>query len=461
MQSDEEGESVGRAGSAGSQSSGATEFRWDFEADARADGTRGHTSDAFAGTRQGTRVDARAAALLQRALDRGLERWWATGELPPRELLLDGLLFLEAGGHLSLSQRALLMRMALAYGRGWQTALRHRGDDELSALVVAEVLATPPPCPITEPLLDWLVDQGERMAAWRAELVLALRRQAWESRGEMRRRSLDLLEELERRVLAAAARAEVHEASPPRALPLRRVLLLVVLLALVGYVVWERLPRVPAGMVEIAAGLYQLRLPTPDGLVTRQVEVGAFALDVTEVTNRAYRRCVERGPCRMPGKTASATRAVYFLDPAFDDYPVVYVDHRGATTYCAWLGKRLPTADEWAIAAGVVPATGRQLAYPWGEEFVVQRANSSPLGIGDTLAVGSFRPGGDSAFGAADMAGNVAEWTADLGQDGAVAVVKGGSFREDAAGLTTWSFRRLPVETQDAWLGFRCAWAAE
>lgn len=445
-------------------SGGASDFRWDFEADARAGGTRGRPSDTpgEANRRVGGRSDDRRATLLRSYLDRGLERWWATGELPPRELLQDGLLFLEAGGRLEDAHRALLIRMALAYGRGWQTALRRRGDDELSALVVAESLAGPPLSPLTEPLLDWLMAQGERMRPWRNELATALRRQALEGRGEIRRNSLALLDELDRRTaLDEAARAAVRDVVAPRALPLRRLLLLAILLALVGYAVWERLPRVPAGMIMIPAGVYPLRLQTPDGPVVRQVYVQAFALDATEVTNRAYRRCVERGACRAPGSHASATRPFYFLDAAFDDYPVVNVDRDAAMRYCAWLGKRLPGANEWAVAASVVVDAGRQLRYPWGEEFAVQRANSSPLGVGDTLAVGSFRPAGDSPFGMTDMAGNVAEWTVDAVSEGTLAVVKGGSFRDNAEGLVTWNQSWLPVSTREAWLGFRCAWAAD
>ena len=64
------------------------------------------------------------------------------------------------------------------------------------------------------------------------------------------------------------------------------------------------------------------------------------------------------------------------------------------------------------------PARGRQYTYPWGDQFQVQRANSQATGIGDTQMVGSYQPIGDSPWGASDMAGNVAEWTAsNVGKD--------------------------------------------
>lgn len=73
--------------------------------------------------------------------------------------------------------------------------------------------------------------------------------------------------------------------------------------------------------------------------------------------------------------------------------------------------------------------------YPWGDEFAAQRANDAALGIGDTMQVGAFQPTGDSALGASDMAGNMAEWTATaLAQDGATLyLVKGGAFGNDGS----------------------------
>ena len=96
------------------------------------------------------------------------------------------------------------------------------------------------------------------------------------------------------------------------------------------------------------------------------------------------------------------------------------------------------------------PAPGANIHYPWGDQFQVQRANSQATGSGDTQVVGSYQPIGDSPWGASDMAGNVAEWTAsNVGKDPAAAgadapdrfLVKGGSF-QDAAGDLAVSERR-------------------
>ena len=73
--------------------------------------------------------------------------------------------------------------------------------------------------------------------------------------------------------------------------------------------------------------------------------------------------------------------------------------------------------------------------------------------------MGSFSPAGDSPIGAADMGGNVAEWTMSTGDGGVTRVVKGGSYRQsaDAARVESeyeiashWDRRldRLPVRAK-------------
>lgn len=104
-------------------------------------------------------------------------------------------------------------------------------------------------------------------------------------------------------------------------------------------------------------------------------------------------------------------------------HPVVNVSWNQAHAYMAWLnGKyqaglpmgykfRLPSEAEWEKAARGVDGN----EYPWGNRFDARRCNSIEGGMNGATSVGSYSPQGDSSFGAADMAGNVWEWTRSIG----------------------------------------------
>ena len=177
-----------------------------------------------------------------------------------------------------------------------------------------------------------------------------------------------------------------------------------------------------------------------------RVYVDAFWIDRTEVTNAQYRKCVEEGTCSAPSKLSSYTRDSYYNNPAFDDYPVVWVSWAQARQYAAWVGGRLPTEAEWEHAA----RGPNVYAYPWGNS----KPNDSRLNydglVGDTTAVGSYSDGASWWCGALDMAGNVWEWTQSLyrtypydAKDGRedldsvdARVLRGGSFSSSATGIS-------------------------
>ena len=87
------------------------------------------------------------------------------------------------------------------------------------------------------------------------------------------------------------------------------------------------------------------------------VELAAFEIDRTPVTNAAYARFVEETGAEPPlywerdgegGWVRTAMGETRALDPA---HPVVHVDYEGAEAFAAWAGKRLPTELEWEAAA--------------------------------------------------------------------------------------------------------------
>jgi formylglycine-generating enzyme required for sulfatase activity len=217
-------------------------------------------------------------------------------------------------------------------------------------------------------------------------------------------------------------------------------------------------------MLPVAGGTFMMGSTIFDDTTPIHVEaVAAFAIDATEVTTAAYTTCVAAGACTAP-PMGTETGICNFGVCSRQSHPINCVDFGQATAFCAWAGKRLPTETEWEYAArGPDDRT-----YPWGAADPTASLVNA-YGTGDgwvwTAPVASF-PAGRSPFGAYDMAGNVAEWTASLycPYDGSpctstMGVLRGGDFTATGSGLDPAG--RLPFSrAPGSWasgFGFRCA----
>ena len=181
--------------------------------------------------------------------------------------------------------------------------------------------------------------------------------------------------------------------------------------------------------------------------------VPAFLIDKYEVTNAGFLNFVAAGGYRdqtfwpetlivngKPSPWAEALKA--FVDrtglpgprswsggsfpEGKGDHPVVGVSWYEATAYARWLGKELPTREQWWRAA-LGDARG---AFPWGNDVKTAEVRAN-FGLVGTRPVGSY-PLGVSPFGCFDMAGNVREWLRDPAPDGALRSVVGGSWEDPA-----------------------------
>lgn len=233
-------------------------------------------------------------------------------------------------------------------------------------------------------------------------------------------------------------------------------------------------------MVEVKSGVFTLgsERGNHDEKPVRKIETKGFWIDRHEVTCAQYQRFLEDvrknghkwcHPSEPPHKDHTPYHTYAWAlkfswiggqpPRGMGDQPVVLVDWYDAQAYANWAGKRLPTEDEWEIAAR--GSDGRE--YPWGNTFHTDRCN-----IGDQpLDVGTF-PDGASPWGALDMAGNVSEWTATAYEprpaDSSIfsgkfgqPIIRGGSWDDNSKTCRSASrdVRRSPFYRSTT-VGFRC-----
>jgi formylglycine-generating enzyme required for sulfatase activity len=176
--------------------------------------------------------------------------------------------------------------------------------------------------------------------------------------------------------------------------------------------------------------------------VSRTIRVEAFRVDAFEVTRGRWGAVADGDEARA---ASGMTRAE-------------------AAAFCTARGGRLPSEDEWIVAAASAVNPVRR--YPWGETGAVCRRaawgmSSGPCAIGadgpDTVGAHSD---GDSPLGLHDLAGNVAEWVAPEPRGGEIGVAKGGSWQSAlATELRAWARLELSPDARDPRVGLRCVYA--
>ncbi len=268
-----------------------------------------------------------------------------------------------------------------------------------------------------------------------------------------------------------------------------------------------------AERVVIAAGSYAIGSDThyAEERPARRVDLEAFAIEATPVTNAAFAAFVaatgwvteaERAQPAGSGVFVASEGPIPLNDPSRwwrfapgacwhkpygpgsdlvgrDDHPVVHVSQTDAAAYAAWRGLDLPSEAQWEVAArgGLVLAD-----YAWGNEFQPTEqlmanvwtgafpwwfARGPVAGTSPTCAYPA------NGYGLFDMIGNVWEWTGSPFRDdqtrgccGPMGVqqsdlfaLKGGSYlcaAEYCERYRPAARMGLAANTSMAHIGFRC-----
>ena len=224
-------------------------------------------------------------------------------------------------------------------------------------------------------------------------------------------------------------------------------------------------------MVEIPAGEFAMGSDGGQALEDErpkhQVWLSAFFMDLHEVTTAQYASFLAATHRLAPWQWNTVDLSQH------SDRPVIGVDWSDADAYCRWKGKRLPTEAEWEKSAR---GTDGRL-YPWGNQVPSKDLANFALGARFSysqvlMPVQSYEQG-KNLYGLYQMAGNVGEWVQDwygmnyyeispernpqgpeLGQ---FKVLRGGSWSDLPKYLLTYGRFKLSPETQNSYIGFRCA----
>ncbi|MFO0551516.1 MAG: bifunctional serine/threonine-protein kinase/formylglycine-generating enzyme family protein [Polyangiaceae bacterium] len=234
----------------------------------------------------------------------------------------------------------------------------------------------------------------------------------------------------------------------------------------------------PPGSVVVGGGKFLVGCADPKDVEDgprHHAFVDSFCLDLTEVTVKAYRACVDAGHCDKPSPASSDAARCNFDAADRATHPMNCVTQPEAQGFCADRGMRLPTEAEWEIAAG----RGVD-GLPWnaaGAITTLANLDGSADGFDGTAPVGSF-PNGATTTKVVDLVGNVAEWVADFyaqypaeervnptgPETGTKRVIRGGSFlglrftEGPKLGKVVVTHRdAVDPELRSPAVGFRCA----
>ncbi len=242
----------------------------------------------------------------------------------------------------------------------------------------------------------------------------------------------------------------------------------------------DEMVGIPAGSFLMGSDKKKDHNAYPPEMPQRRVFLDTYDVDKYEVTALQFLKFVvatDRPPLldwRYDGGN---------FQESMSHHPVMHVSWYDADAYCRWAGKRLPTSAEWEKAAR--GEDGR--IYPWGNQPAgLSRANFGRTGLSGPvrdrperlllyppiISVDKYE-NAVSPYGVFQMAGNVAEWTADWydpnyyktapdrnpkGPDrGTQKAFRGGGWIDSSPSVRPAQRNGAEPTVKMNWLGFRCA----
>jgi formylglycine-generating enzyme required for sulfatase activity len=193
-----------------------------------------------------------------------------------------------------------------------------------------------------------------------------------------------------------------------------------------------------------------------DDITRHEVQLPAFWIDRHPVTNAQYLAFVEATGHVRPSWWA---RWGGVFPAEYADHPVVGVSGQDAIAYSLWVGKRLPSAEEWECAAGNREGAVFAWGNTWPGPLKLRREPRASWELPGTRPVGSGDCG-RSATGVEDFAGQTLEWASDIRPHHGVQfqLMKGASwFHEDPLSYRTASGWYAYEGWRSGFTGFRCA----
>ncbi len=173
-------------------------------------------------------------------------------------------------------------------------------------------------------------------------------------------------------------------------------------------------------------------------------------MDKYEVTAEDFEKCVKANKCKLDNiETHNYYANCNYGDKKKGKHPMNCVNLIGANEYCKFAGKRLPTEEEWEIAA----LGGEKYSYS-GSDTISEVAWYSDNSENTTHEIGTKN---GNAFGLYDMSGNVFEITSTCRTTSCEEyIIRGGSFihKKDDLILSTKGF--LKDYLKSYFIGFRC-----